>query len=204
LVPPATEELEQRKAALALAEAELSRRLWAKHLKGEVPVLRGVVAVGENPDEVETRLRAQAGLRKNDMAFVILRVIEAPSPGLLQAQRESEVAAQKITADRFAAEDEWRPPRRATIPDQLTPVQVSVVIDDNERIPDTIVGHYIVANGDVILTDAAGRPIAGGAFARQLTDGARPDRIARSLLLAFDAERGKSEGPIIYPSLNLA
>jgi hypothetical protein len=135
-VPPATEELEQRKAALALAEAELSRRLWAKHLKGEVPVLRGVVAVGENPDEVETRLRAQAGLRKNDMAFVILRVIEAPSPGLLQAQRESEVAAQKITADRFAAEDEWRPPRRATIPDQLTPVQVSVVIDDSCWSPD--------------------------------------------------------------------
>ena len=60
-------------------------------------------------------------------------------------------------------------------------------------------GHFIVANSDVILTDARGKPLGDGRYARPLHPDARPDRIARSLLLAFDAERGQGSKPIVYP-----
>jgi hypothetical protein len=193
-----TEELEQRKAALALAKAELSRRFQAKHLKGELPVLRGIVAVGEDPDEVEARLRREAGLSKNDMAFVILRVIVGPDDAFLREQARQKAESDAIRDARNAAEDEWTPPPRVTVPDQLNATPISVVIDDNERVPDTIASYFIIADGAVILSDQGGRPLAKGAYCHPLRLGEQADRIAKRLLVKFDLDRGRGSGEIAY------
>jgi Arc/MetJ family transcription regulator len=195
-------ELERIERDIKRAEAELNRRMLAAIASGEATCLRAIVHEGENEDEVCARVRAEAGLPEDREVVFMLRVIVPMSDEFLQQQARYKTEADAIRDAHNAAEDEWRPPPRVMVADQLTPTQISATIDDELFIP--IVGHYIVANGDVILTDARGKPLGDGRYARPLHPDARPDRIARSLLLAFEAERGKGEGPIIYPSLNLA
>jgi hypothetical protein len=194
-VPP-TEELEQRKAALRLAQTEIERRFQEKFARGEAKVLRGIMQPGESTAMAVARLRAEAG-DTDPLTHFILREIVPMSDEFLQQQARYQAEADKITADRIAAADEWCPAPRATIPDELTPVQVTVEIDG--ELPNPIVGHYIVANGDVILTSPSGKPLGNGRYARPLHPDARPDRIARSLLIKFDLERGKGSKPIVYP-----
>jgi hypothetical protein len=199
-VPP-TEELEQRKAALRLAQTEIERRFQEKFARGEAKVLRGIMQPGESTAMAVARLRAEAG-DTDPLTHFILREIVPMSDEFLQQQARYQAEADKITADRIAAADEWRPAPRAMIPDELTPVQVTVEIDG--ELPNPIVGHYIVANGDVILTSPSGKPLGNGRYARPLHPDARPDRIARSLLIKFDLERGKGERELNYPQRPVA
>jgi hypothetical protein len=199
-VPP-TEELEQRKAALRLAQTEIERRFQEKFARGEAKVLRGIMQPGESTAMAVARLRAEAG-DTDPLTHFILREIVPMSDEFLQQQARYQAEADTITADRIAAADEWRPAPRAMIPDELTPVQVTVEIDG--ELPNPIVGHYIVANGDVILTGPSGRPLGNGRYARPLHPDARPDRIARSLLIKFDLERGKGERELNYPQRPVA
>jgi hypothetical protein len=191
-------ELERIERDIQRAEGELHRRMLAAVASGEAVCLRAIVHEGEDEEAVMARARAAAGLSPDQPACFIIRRIVPMRDKFLQQQAKYQAEADAIREARSAAEDEWRPPR-PTISDQLTPVQVSVVLDDNERIPDTIVGHYIVANGDVILTSPSGKPLGNGRYARPLHPDARPDRIARSLLIKFDLERGKGSKPIVYP-----
>jgi hypothetical protein len=178
------------------AEAELLRRGIAAVANGEATCLRAVVHEGEDEGEVCARVRAEAGLPEDRECFFIVRKIVPITDEFLQQQARQKAESDAIRDARNAAEDEWRPPPRVTIPDQLQPVAVSVIIDDDERVPDTIAAWFIISEGMLVLTDQAGRPLSGGSYARALAEGDRPERVARRLLLGWDAERGRGSSSV--------
>jgi hypothetical protein len=194
--------LERIERDIKRVEAEQHRRMMLLIASGEATCLRAIVHEGEDEDEVCARVRAEAGLPEGRDVVFIVRKIVPPSEEFLQQQARQKAESDAIRDARYEAQDEWRPSPRAMIPDHLDPVQISAVIDDELYIP--IVGHYVIVNGDLILTDARGKPLGNGRYARPLHPDARPDRIARSLLIKFDLERGKGERELNYPQRPVA
>jgi hypothetical protein len=197
-MPSATIEHERVQRNIERIEAELQRRALDRITSGEAPVLRAIMYEGENEEVACARARAEAGLSPDQPAFFIVRVLVAPTDEFLRNVAEQRAMTDRLEAERYAAEDEWTPPPRVTIPDQLNPTPIYVVIDDNERIPDTLASYYIVSGGHVMLSDQGGKPLARGTYSHPLRVGEDANRIAKRLLVKFDLDRGRGSGEIAY------
>jgi hypothetical protein len=192
-------ELERIERDIKRVEAEQHRRMMLSIASGEATCLRVIVHEGENEDEACAKARAEAGLPDDRKVVFILRVIVPHTDEFLQQVARARAESDAILAAQVRGEqDEWEPPPRATVPDQLNATPISVVIDDNERVPDTIASYFIIADGAVILSDQGGRPLAKGAYCHPLRVGEDADRIAKRLLVKFDLDRGRGSGEIAY------
>jgi hypothetical protein len=153
---PTNDQIERLGRNIARIEAEQHRRVFDKIASGEAKPLRVIVHEGDDEDAACERARIAAGVPEGQAVFIV-RLIVAKSAEFLQRMAEYRAESQAREAERFAAaQDEWTPPPRATVPDQLNATPISVVIDDNERVPDTIASYFVVADGHVILTDQGG------------------------------------------------
>jgi hypothetical protein len=195
---PTNDQIERLGRNIARIEAELQRRVLDKIVSGEAKALRVIVHEGDDEAAVCERARKEAGLSEGQAVFIVRKIV-APSDEFLQRMAEYRAESQAREDERYAAaQDEWTPPPRVTIPDQLNPTPIYVVIDDNERIPDTLASYYIVAEGHVMLSDQGGKPLARGTYSHPLREGEQADRIAKRLLVKFDLDRGRGSGEIAY------
>jgi hypothetical protein len=196
---PTNAEIERIERDIRRAQTELITRGLTAVANGEATCLRVIVHEGEDEAAACAKARADAGLPEDRKAFFIVRVIVPKTDEFLQRMAEYRAESQAREDERYAAaQDEWTPPPRVTIPDQLNPTPIYVVIDDNERIPDTLASYYIVADGHVMLSDQGGKPLARGTYSHPLREGEQADRIAKRLLVKFDLDRGRGSGEIAY------
>jgi hypothetical protein len=191
---PTNDQIERLGRNIARIEAEQHRRVLDKIVSGEAKALRVIVHEGEDEAAACERARKAAGLSEGQAVFIVRKIV-APSDEFLQHVAAQRAMTDRLEAERYAAEDEWAPP---PLPDQLNATPISVVIDDNERIPDTLASYYIVADGHVMLSDQGGKPLARGTYSHPLRVGEDADRIAKRLLVKFDLDRGRGSGEIAY------
>lgn len=170
---PTNAEIERIERDIKRVEGELLRRGMEAVARGEATCLRVIVHEGDDEAAVCERARKEAGLSEGQAVFIVRKIV-APSDEFLRHVAAQRAMTDRLEAERYAAEDEWATPPRAMVPDQLNPTPIYVVIDDNERIPDTLASYYIVADGHVMLSDQGGNLWRGAPIPIRCGKASRP------------------------------